>query len=110
MKIKIETDVALPADWQQQGVRGNTGWLPTLREMKVGQSFSYEVKDNKSLKDFNNLRSAVYQLQKAKFNRRNFVTRLISREEQDDGSFISTYRIWAAPLVLEAIQPVAKKA
>lgn len=112
MKIQLEENVALPEDWQNTAIRSNTGCSATLREIPIGKSFTFEVNDSKSLKDFHNLRVAVHNLRAAKRGRRNFVVRLIESEKlEDDGESRSrkVYRIWAAPFPLEVV-PKAKKA
>lgn len=97
MKVKIVNNIPLPQDWNVSGVRGNTGFSHLLREMKEGESFEFTVSDKKTENEFNSLRNRIYMLQKARFNRRNFVIRLIDKDAETS---IKVYRVWAAPLGL----------
>lgn len=117
MKVELE-DVALPENWEQPVYKGGgTGWSPCLRDIPIGKSFTFEVNNEKDLKELNNLRSAIYQLKSTKFGRRNFVIRCIENEEITDkptGQTLSRklYRIWAAPFPMEVkpTQTPVKKA
>jgi len=94
MKFKIEDSVPLPKDWDVSGVRGNGGFTNMLREMKEGQSFALEVFDEKSNKELNNIRNAITGLRNSKFGRRNYIVRLV---DKDDVTGRKTYRVWAVP-------------
>lgn len=107
MKIQIEDAIPLPENWQDPMVRGNGGWVQSLRDLKIGQSFTFEVIDQKTNKEFNNLRAAIYNLQKAKFGRRNFVVRMVEKEELSEDLYRRLYRVWAAPLAIETSPKVA---
>lgn len=106
MKVELE-DVPLPDNWEQKfHGRGNTGWAACLRDIPLGKSFTYEVNNERELKEFNNLRAAISQLKLAKMGRRNFVIRLVEDEEIKDektGESLSRklYRVWAAPFPME---------
>lgn len=95
MKIKIEDAIPLPENWQDSGIRGNTGYGPMLREMRIGQSFTMDVINKHTQKELANLRQAIYQLRAAKIGRKNFVIRLIDHDHETGHK---VYRIWAAPL------------